>query len=369
MADLDHDGNLDIYVDNYVDSLRTCRDTRGAISTCNPQNFSGVQDMLWHNLGDGSFQDGVERFGLAAPDGKGLGVVVTDLNNDGWEDIYVANDTTPNFLFKNNAGAKFEEIGLSAGVALSPDGQAQAGMGIGAADYNNDGWIDICVTNFYDEPNNLYINHRDDFFTDEAARGHLLHPSKPMLGFGVIAEDFDADGDPDLIVANGHIDDYRWRGEPWKMPTQVFRNLGDAVFEECSQLCGDYFSAPTLGRGAAVLDWNNDGKLDVIIVHQDRPAVLLENRTPGAECIAVRPIALAGNRSAVGARLVENGNTERVVSEIRSGNGYISSSQQAWWIPKAAVESGRFFMVFPGSKPQRLPPSTRSGEIFFQTND
>lgn len=364
LADLDSDGNLDLYVTNYVDGIRICRDTGGNISTCNPQNFSGVQDRLFHNSGDGHWIDVTEPSGLMTSDGKGLGVVVTDLDDDGLMDIYVANDTNPNFLFKNLGGLRFREMGLESGTALSPEGQAQAGMGIAAADLNGDLMTDLFVTNFYYESNNLYINHGGMNFSDEASAAGLSRPSKLVLGFGTQAEDLDLDGNLDLIVANGHIDDFSSRGEPWKMATQVFYNLGDGVFESCGPSAGDYFAGKYLGRGVASVDWNRDGKKDFVVIHQDRQLALLENRTPPSrDPLVIRLIGTRSNRNAIGTRVILTCDGKRYRRDLKGGDGYYCSNERTLCFNASMSLTNSLEIRWPSGLTQTLSLNGKVGEL------
>ena len=350
LADLDRDGNLDLYVVNYVDSLRICRDSQGNVSTCNPQNFSGVQDRLYQNSGDGRFVDVTSTAGVVTGDGKGLGVVTADLDDDGWVDIYVANDTNPNFLFKNLGGMRFEEIGLASGTALSDEGKAQAGMGIAAGDFDGDLRSDLFVTNFYLEANNLFLNHGSMNFKDEAMKAKLSLASKRVLGFGTQGEDIDLDGDLDLVVANGHIDDFSARGDPWKMPTQVFRNLGDGTFEDCAKTAGAYFQGSYLGRGVASLDWNRDGRRDFVVVHQDRPIALLENRTETEmRGLAVQLIGCESNRDAIGARVFHAFSGREQVRELRGGDGFYATNERVLTLSRVGL-GAELRIVWPSGK-------------------
>lgn len=365
LADLDNDGNLDLYLVNYVDGIRVCRDSQGRISTCNPQNFLGVQDRLYRNSGESTFVDVTTPSGVVDTDGKGLGVVICDLDDDGWSDIYVANDTTPNLLFKNLGQMQFREMGLESGTALSPDGQAQAGMGIAAADFNGDLRTDLFVTNFYDESNNIYINRADMLFSDEAARGRIAAPSKPVLGFGAQAEDFDLDGHWDLIVANGHIDDFSYRGEPWKMPTQLFRNLGRAVFQACGTESGEYFRENVLGRGVASFDWNRDGRKDFIVVHQDRPVALLENRTVTPNhSLTVELIGKAANRDAIGAQVLVRVGEKLTRRDITGGDGFYTANQRRLCFGLGKAERPDSVTIrWPSGGEQKIAPVNLSAEL------
>jgi tetratricopeptide (TPR) repeat protein len=329
-ADLDRDGNLDLYVVTYVDSLRVCRADDNRITTCDPQNFNAEQDVLYRNLGDGTMADVSAPAGILAPDGKGLGIVTADFDDDGWPDIYVANDGTPNFMFHNlgPGDLRFREEGLVAGVAVSAEGQAQAGMGIACADLNGDGLLDLFVTNFYLESSTLYLNLGGGLFEDHTRDAGLESSTRHTLGFGTQAIDFDCDGWPELIVANGHIDDYRFRNEPWKMPPQLFRNLGGARFKEISHDAGAYFHGEYLGRGVARLDWDRDGLPDAVVVHQDRTVALLQNETldPGHRLV-LELHGIESNRDAIGARLRLTAGGRTQVLEICGGHGFFCSNE------------------------------------------
>lgn len=354
-GDFDRDGDLDLYVVNYVDSLRVCRSPQGKISTCDPQNSQAEQDRIYCNRGDGTFEDVSQSSGILAPEGRGLGVVVADLDDDNWPDIYVANDGNPNFLFRNisvssssnaNESApagipfRFQEQGLLSGVAVSGDGHAQAGMGIACADLNGDQMLDLYVTNFYLEASILYLNQGNDFFIDATNSAGLKSPSLSMLGFGTQAIDVDLNGKPDLFVANGHIDDYRDQGIPWKMPAQLYYNLGAGIFREISKSSGPYFAKQQLGRGVARLDANRDGRPDVIVVHQDAPASLLINDTANAgNYLSLELHGSQSNRDAIGSRvLISAGNATQIV-EVYGGDGFYACNDKRLTIGLGAAKS------------------------------
>ncbi len=370
LSDLDLDGALDLYLVNYVDSLRVCRDTRGQISTCNPQNFTGVQDRLFRNSGDGQWIDVTQSSGVIAEDGKGLGVVATDLDSDGLVDLFVANDSTPNFLFKNLGNMQFREIGLPSGTALSTSGQAQAGMGIAAADFNGDLLTDLVVTNFFEESSNLYINHGDMIFTDEALPARIKQATKEMVGFGVQGEDFDLDGNLDLIMANGHIDDFSYRGEGWKMKSLLFRNRGQAVFDSCGHFSSEYFDEPCLGRGVASLDWNRDGKKDVIIVHQDRPVALLENRTnTGGHSLRIKLIGRRGNRDAIGAMVTVTTSTGSQRRSVTGSDGFYATGERTLVFGLAGeTEAKTVEIVWPGGRKDSLAACSATEILVVEEN-
>jgi tetratricopeptide (TPR) repeat protein len=334
-ADLDRDGNLDLYVVTYVlDALKICRAANGRASTCSPANFTAEDDLVFRNQGDGTFADVTRSAGILIPEGKGLGIVVADFDNDRWPDVYVANDGTPNFLFRNlgadgRGGLRFEEIGLAAGCAVDADGKAQAGMGIACGDLNDDGLLDLYVTNFYLESGTLYVNHGDMQFEDATRRANLKGPTRQMLGFGTQAIDFDLDGRLDLLIANGHIDDFRFRGEPWKMPPQLFVNRGGLRFEDGSAAAGEHFAGAWLGRGLARVDFNRDGKPDAVIVHQDRPVALLRNETESVGNAFVLELrGTRSNRDAIGARIVYRCGDISRTREITGGDGFFVTNER-----------------------------------------
>lgn len=344
LADLDRDGDLDLYVSNYVDGLKVCRDPTGRISTCDPSNFDGEQDRLYLNAGDGTFVDVTEASGIVAPNGKGLGVLVADLDDDGWPDIYVANDGTPNFFFRSQPDQleasssewpipKFKEEGLISGLALSAEGRAEAGMGIACGDVNGDGLLDLLTTNYYLETCTLYINLGGGGFSDETRSAGLYHPTEQTLGFGTQTIDLDLDGHLDLFIANGHIDNYVYRGEPWKMPPQLFQNLSDGRFEEISQSSGEYFAGKYLGRGAARWDWNRDGLPDLVVVHQDRPVAVLSNESPEpGRRVVVQLVGVTSNRDAIGARLAITAAGRTQIIEVCGGDGFYASNERRQFI-------------------------------------
>lgn len=340
LADLDRDGDLDLYIVRYVTSIKVCRDSKGLVWVCVPTEFEGEVDALFENQGDGRFTDVSQSSGVCVPDGKGLGVVVAHLDDDELPDIYVANDTTPNFLFHNrsapvgdSAGSrlKFEECGLLAGVAVDRNGRAEAGMGIACADFDGNGRLDLYVTNFHLETNTLYLNQRPMQFEDSIEPAALVADTNPLLGFGTIAIDADLDNHEDVFVANGHIDDYRSRDPEvqWKMPARLYQNFGALRFEDVSSAAGAFFSQFYLGRGAMRLDWNRDGLEDVLVVHQDEPAALLQNGTATPfHRVTVDLIGSRSARDAVNARIWATFDNHRILREVIGGGGYLSEHER-----------------------------------------
>ncbi|QDT97367.1 FG-GAP-like repeat-containing protein [Gimesia aquarii] len=335
-ADLDRDGLLDLYVVNYLDSIKICHSPDGTYSSCNPSNFEGEQDRLYHNRGDGTFEDITSESGIVVPDGKGLGIIIADLNEDGLPDVYVANDTTPNFLFRNlgaEDGIRFVEEGLLSGVALSGDGRSEAGMGVACADLDGNGALDLYVTNFYQETNTLYLNQGSGDFLDSTRLAGLAKPTHSQLGFGTQAVDLNLDGLPELFVANGHIDDFGFRGEPWKMHPQLFENVGEGKFTDVSSQSGNYFQQKYLGRGVARLDWNRDGRPDLFVVHQDSPVALLKNETSNVgNGVVIELHGVKSNRDAVGARLRVTADGLTQVLEVCGGDGFFCVNERRQFV-------------------------------------
>ncbi len=334
-ADLDRDGNLDLYVVNYVlDPYRICGSPPDRLITCSPLAFKAEPDQLFRNRGDGAFEDVTVAAGIVADDGKGLGIVVADLDNDGWPDIYVANDGAPNFLFHNTtaevgAPLRFVERGMSAGAAVSSNGLARAGMGIACGDLDGDGLLDLFVTNFYLESATLFKNQGHLLFVDASRAARLDEMTRPLLGFGTQPIDVDLDGRLDLFVANGHVGDFRYRGDPWQMRPQLLYNLGGESFSDASRQCGEYFSGEYLGRGVARVDWDHDGRPDIVVVHQDRPAALLRNESrKTGHRLVIDLRGVLSNRDAVGARIELSSGGTTQIHEVCGGDGFLATNER-----------------------------------------
>ncbi len=335
-ADFDNDGDLDLYLCNYVDftlaTNRWCGDfRRGLKSYCHPDVYDGQPDRLYRNNGDGTFTDIARQAGVHRPGGKGLGVVWSDYDLDGFVDIYVANDSTPNFLFRNNGDGTFTETTLLAGVGYSEDGRAEAGMGTDFGDVDNDGDFDLVVTNLSGETNSLYRNNGEGTFDNVTFGSGLGEISFSYVGFGTGFLDYDNDGDLDLVVVNGHvmddIEDYN-DAVTYAEPDFLFDNRGDGTFREVSRQVGKDFRRPAVGRGLAVADFDRDGDLDLLITGSREPARLLRNDGVGAgHWVQVELQGTRANRSGVGARIVLEAGGDRQVREIRAGSSYLSQNQ------------------------------------------
>ena len=330
-VDVDADGYLDLYVVNYVqfdpDTNPEC--TRQGIPTyCTPEALPGVADVFYRNNGDGTFTDVSEKVGVGTANGKGLGVVCGDVDNDGDVDVFVANDTTPNFLYRNERnGVAMTEDALFAGVALSEEGRAYSGMGANLGDFDNDGYLDIVITNFQDQTNSLYHNAQSGFFTEMSFAKEIGERSLPYLAWGVDFIDFNNDGWLDLFVANGHLDDNISEIDPigtYAQPNQLFLNDRGIRFSENPDAA---IAQQKVSRGTAFGDMDNDGDIDIVVSNlKDTPTVLRNDGDNTSQWLAVKLIGTHCNRDAIGTRvtIVSGGLTQ--MREVKSGSGYLSQN-------------------------------------------
>src|SRR5579863_8643331 len=287
--DYDNDGRLDLFVCRFVEFSKAIHHNCGAPNLpalkgmneyCYPKIYTPMASWLFHNNGDGTFIDVSQKMGIADNPGKSWGVVATDINNDGWMDLFVANDTVANFLFVNRAGQKFEEIGFTAGVAFGEGGKARSGMGVDSADLNQDGWMDLFVTNLNHEFDGFYQNTHKESFDDIAAPSGIANATKLMSGWGLKFFDYDNDGNLDLILANGHPDDLIekiYDNVKYREPLLLFHNSGNGL-KNVSGESGPVFARPLSARGLAIGDFDNDGAVDVLISNNNEAPVLLRNQ-------------------------------------------------------------------------------------------
>jgi enediyne biosynthesis protein E4 len=331
--DYDNDGRLDLFVCRFVDFNKAANKFCGNEQThqryyCLPSVYPPSRSWLFHNNGDGTFSDVTESSGIGRPRGKAWGVVATDINNDGWMDLFVANDKEPNFFFLNQGHGKFAEIGLSANVAYSEDGRARSGMGVDAADYDQDGWQDLVVTNVDQEMYSLYHNSRDETFSDKAGVFGIGSVTRLMSGWGVKFFDYDNDGNSDLFIANGHPDDHveeYTRGVTYAEPLLLFRNTGSG-FENVSARAGAVFQQKFAARGMAVGDFNNDGAVDVLIAVNNGPPLLLKNSASrGNRWLGIRLIGKRSNPDAIGARITWQAQNLKRTRLKTGGGSYLAS--------------------------------------------
>ena len=331
-ADLDGDGDLDLYVCHYLQwdpqTSAPCdypgRPDRH--SYCVPKAFAAEPDHVYRNDG-GKFVDVTKEAGIVDQDGRGLGVVIADLDDDGRVDIFVANDMSANFLFRNLGGFKFEEVAAASGCASNAEGGYQAGMGIACGDVDGDGRPDLAVTNFYGESTTLFLNLGKGLFADRTVAANLAGPSRHLLGFGASFLDANDDGRLDLVQADGHVNDFR-PGTPYAMPSQLYLGVGNGRFAEVSGRAGPCWSVPRVGRGLAVGDLDDDGRQDVVIVAQGGPLALFHNggAPDRGHSLTLRLEGRASNRDAVGAR-VRVTSSGRTQTAWRVGGGsFLSAS-------------------------------------------
>src|SRR6201993_744762 len=336
-VDYDRDGKLDLVIANYVQWSEQgdlyCTLDGSHKSYCTPESYKGTSVRLWHNRGDGTFEDVTQKAGLNEPTSKTMGIALLDYDNDGWTDLLLSNDTQPNKLYRNNGNGTFTEKGVIAGVAFSEDGVARAGMGVDAADYDHSGYHSVMITNFSHQMLSLYHNEGKGLFVDEAPQSAIGRATLLTLGFGCFFFDYDLDGWPDIFVANGHIDPEIQRVQAnvkYAMPPHLFRNLGKGKFEEVTNSMGTSFITPRVGRGAAYADIYNDGRLDLLLSTNGGPAYLFRNEAQGGPANRSVRLKLVGTRSnkdgiGSGARLSSRGDTQTQM--LRSGSSYLSSSE------------------------------------------
>jgi enediyne biosynthesis protein E4 len=337
--DYDRDGRLDLIVANYVDfDLATVpapgeRPTciwKGVPVMCGPRGLPGAKNILYHNKGDGTFEDVTTKAHIDRTDGHyAFSVSTLDFDEDGWPDIFIACDSTPSILYRNNHDGTFTDIAVTAGAAFNEDGREQAGMGSTVADYNGDGHLDIFKTNFSDDTSTLYRNNGDGTFTDAtSAAGLGLYTQ--YLGWGTMFFDFDNDGWPDLILVNGHVYpevDSQHLGSNYKEPRILYHNNGDGTFTDISAAAGPGITTVASSRGLALGDLWNDGRISAVISNMNAAPSLLVNQIRNSNhWIAIRPVGVKSNRDGIGARISVRTANRTLVDEVRSGSSYISNN-------------------------------------------
>ena len=332
--DYDNDGKLDLIIANYVDWSPErnfyCGDRGpGMRSYCHPDDFHGQPPTLYHNNGDGTFTDVSKSSGVGLKGGNGLGVVTFDYDNDGWQDIFIANDHMPNFLFHNNRDGTFREVGYQAGVAVSADGQFEAGMGTDAADTTGSGRLDLIVGHLDMQLARVYQNLGDQTFEDATLRSKLSYSTYHMSTFGARFMDYDNDGWRDLFLANGHVLDNieRYHADTkYAEPKMMFRNRGSGIFENVSDQLGSDFQLPRVSRGAAIGDFDNDGDLDILINNCGQTPQLLRNDGGNANhWLEILLIGTKSNRDGVGARVKVTAGDLVLYDQRKGGMSYQSA--------------------------------------------
>jgi enediyne biosynthesis protein E4 len=335
--DYDRDGKLDLFVANYVDldldktpkpgSNAFC-EWKGLRVMCGPRGLPLARNFLYHNNGDGTFTDVSEQAGIWKPGGRyGLGVVAADFDNDGWPDVYVACDQTPSLLFRNKHDGTFEERGAAAGVAYNFDGQLQSGMGVAVGDFDGNGFLDIAKTNFSGDLPSLFLNEDGKFFTDISQEAGL--GANHLLGWGIAFVDLDEDGWKDLVIANGHFYpevDGAAIGDHYLQKTLCYRNLGNRRFVDVTNEAGPGFQQLRPARGLAVGDLDGDGRPEILIVNMNEKPSLLKNQGSHQNFLYLSLVGTKSNRSAIGARVSVEAGGRRQIDEVMSGGSYYSQN-------------------------------------------
>ncbi len=335
--DYDRDGKLDLFVANYVQWSRDkdlwCSLDGSTKSYCTPESYKGTASKLYRNLGGGKFQDASQKAGIAEPNSKSLGIGVLDYNGDGWPDLFVANDTQPNKLYRNNKNGTFTDEAMEAGVAFSEEGTARGAMGVDAADYDRSGRPHLLVGNFSNEMLALYHNEGNGIFVDEAPASTVGQASLLTLTFGAFFFDYDLDGLLDILAANGHLEEEINKVQPritYKQAPLLFHNRGKGKFESVAAAMGPELSRPIVARGAAYGDLDRDGDLDVVFTTNNGPAYLFRNDGGNRNrWLRVKPVGARSNRDGLGAVVRVTSASGKQWTMVRTGSSYCSQSEIA----------------------------------------
>jgi hypothetical protein len=331
-ADIDRDGDVDLFVVNYVDARLDnnifCGNADRKIRIfCHPLNFAPLSDVLYRNDGNGAFTDVSARAGIGAQKGNGLGAVFGDYDDDGWVDLFVANDNTPNFLYHNERDGRFLEVALPAGVSVAADGRPRAGMGTDFGDYDGDGDLDLFVTNHELEAHTLFRNLGGGLFEDVTFASGIGTPTLPFVGFGATFLDVDNDADLDLSIVNGHVMNSAGHFRPGATEEQrnlLLANVGGGRFRDVSRVAGPGFATEAISRTLVSADVDNDGDLDLLVTNNAGRAELLRNGlTGGGSAVLLRLVGTRSNRDAIGARVRLTAGGVTQVREVRAGSSYL----------------------------------------------
>lgn len=357
--DYDKDGRLDLFVANYVgwtiDKDLWCTLDGRTKSYCTPESYPGQSPTLYHNAGAGRFENVTSRTGLADKTAKALGVTVHDFDGDSWPDLFVANDTQPNRLYRNMGNGTFRDVAVTSGVAFNEAGVARAGMGVDAADYDGSGRPSLIVGNFSNEMMALYTNQGNGLFVDDAARSTLGRSTRLSLTFACFFFDFDLDGWPDIFAANGHVADDISSVQPtlkYAQPAHLFRNLGNRRFDDASRTSGSALQRPVVGRGAAYADYDRDGDLDLVVTANNGPARLIRNSGGNSRSsLRIELLGQSSNRAGVGAVVSLTAGARRQWAMVRSGSSYLSQSELPLTFGLGVETSaGPIEVVWPGGR-------------------
>lgn len=328
--DLDGDNDLDLFVCNYLryDVFHPvpCRDAKGKPFICHPEELDPDRCECYENQGDGTFRSVAEAWGLNGA-GKALGVVIAHLNDDEWPDLFVSNDTLANFLYLGTGPHQFAEQATAQGCAFNAIGQFQANMGVACGDYDRNGYLDLYVTTFTDDSNTLFANLGASGFRDVTRLEGLHAPTIDTLGFGTVMSDLNSDGAMDLFITNGHIDDWRDRGEDWKMPAEMLSFDGRMWHKHNAEDAGEFLKSERLGRAVSMADFDRDGDTDLFVVHQGDPASLLVNESKRGRWLQVELVGTKSNRHAIGAKVNVTANTLKLTQQLIGGSSYLTTHE------------------------------------------
>jgi hypothetical protein len=370
-VDYDRDGKLDLFVSNYVEWTIEkdlfCTLDGKTKSYCTPESYKGQSSTLYRNLGNGTFENATKRAGLLDPTSKALGIALIDFNDDGWLDLFVANDTQPNRLYENKRNGTFTDVGVAAGVAFNEAGVARAGMGVDAADYDGSGRQSLVIGNFSNEMMALYTNEGNGLFIDEAPPSTIGKVSLLTLTFAAFFFDFDLDGRVDIFAANGHVADDINAVQPrvtYAQPPHLFRNLGKRQFEAVTSRAGAALAQPMVARGAAYGDYDNDGDLDILVTTNNGPARLLRNTDGKNNWLRIRAVGTVSNRDAIGTfvRVTPAGGRPSPWALVKTGSSYCSQSELPLTFGLGSVDRvDKIEVKWPNGRAQTLP-GTRANQ-------